>query len=156
MPRIQDLSEVQRQTVLNFACFEHDDAPFVPLRKPLRSVKLALVTTAGLHLRGDQPFGSGDQSYRVIPSDTHAKDILQSHTSIGFDRTPFYRDINISFPVDRLRELVERGVLGACSKNYYSFTGAQTAPSQIAEQTGPAVGRLLLEEGVDAVFLTPT
>lgn len=155
MPRLEDLTEVQRQSALNFACFEYDDAPYVPLRKPLRDAKLALVTTAGLHKRGDRPFTSGDQSYRVIPSDTPVNDILQTHTSIGFDRTPFYRDINVTFPVDRLRELAERGVIGGLARNYYSFMGAQGNPKQILEQTGPEVARLLLEEGVDAALLTP-
>ena len=156
MPRIEDLTEVQRQSVLNFACFEYDDAPFAPLEKPLRQTVLALVTTAGLHVRGDKPFASGDQSYRVIPSDTPVADILQTHTSIGFDRTPFYRDINVTFPADRLRELADRGVIGGVSKNYYSFMGAQGNPKLILEQTGPEVARLLLEEGAGAAFLTPT
>jgi D-proline reductase (dithiol) PrdB len=67
MPRIEDLSDAQRQAVLNFACFEYDGAQFVPLREPLEKVRLALVTTAGLHCRGDRTFTPGDQSYRVIP-----------------------------------------------------------------------------------------
>jgi hypothetical protein len=35
MPRIEDSSNAQRQAVLNFACFEYDSSPFVPLRDPL-------------------------------------------------------------------------------------------------------------------------
>jgi hypothetical protein len=48
VPRIEDLSEPQRQAVLNFPCFEYDTAPFCAVRKPLSEIKLALVTTAGL------------------------------------------------------------------------------------------------------------
>jgi hypothetical protein len=40
-------------------------------------------------------WGPGEQIYRVIPSDTPAADILQSHTSLGFDRVPIMRDLNI-------------------------------------------------------------
>ena len=156
MPRLEDLSDVARQGHLNFPAFEHDDAPFAPLRKPLSEAKLALVTTAGLHLRGDVPFSSGDQTYRVIPSGTVAGDIIQSHTSIGFDRTAFMQDINISFPIDRLRELVDRGTLGALSESFYSFMGANRDPKRIVEETGPEVARKLLDEGVEAVLLTPT
>jgi D-proline reductase (dithiol) PrdB len=87
---------------------------------------------------------------------TPAHEIIQSHASIGFDRTAFMRDINVTFPVDRLHELVEQGKLGSLSDNYYSFMGAQRTPRVIEEQTGPEVGRLLLDEGVDAVLLTPT
>jgi len=156
MPRIEDLSDVQRQTLLNFPCFEYDDAPFVRLEKPLSQVRLALVTTAGLHRRGDKTFTPGDQSYRVIPSDTAARDIIQSHNSIGFDRTAVYRDLNITFPMDRLRELTERGTIGSTTDNYYSFMGAQTNPKRILEETGPEVAQLLLQEGADAAILTPT
>lgn len=156
MPRLEDLTEVQRQSAQTFPCFEFDDSPFTPFTKPLTQAKIALVTSAGLHKRGDKGFEPGDQTYRVIPADTPARDILQTHTSIGFDRTPMYRDINITFPIDRLRELKERDLIGGLSKNYYSFMGAQTNPKQILEETGPEVGRLLKEEGVNAVLLTPT
>ncbi len=156
MPRLEDLTEVARQGHLNFPAFEHDDAPFAPLKKPLSESKVALVTTAGLHVRGVAPFTNNDQSYRVIPSDTPARDILQSHTSIGFDRTAFMRDINISFPVDRLNELVAQGVVGSLSTNFYSFMGAIRNPSKIVEETGPEVAKLLINDGVDVVFLTPT
>ncbi len=156
MPRLEDLTEVARQGHLNFPVFDHDDSPFVPLTKPLSEAKIALVTTAGLQVRGDKPFSNNDQSFRVIPANTPARDIVQSHTSIGFDRTAFMRDVNISFPIDRLRELVERGVVGSLSENFYSFMGALRNPKQIEEETGPEVARLLMAEGVDAVFLTPT
>jgi D-proline reductase (dithiol) PrdB len=126
------------------------------MKKPLSESKLALVTTAGLQVRGDTPFTNNDQSYRVIPANTPARDIMQSHTSIGFDRTAFMRDINVSFPVNRLNELAARGVIGSLSSNFYSFMGALRNPSTIVEETGPAVAKLLLEEGVEAIFLTPT
>src|ERR1700755_220069 len=123
MPRIEDLTETQRRTVRSFRCFEYQDAPFVPVTKPLNRLKLALVTTAGLHLRGDRTFTAGDQTYRVIPSISSAKDIIQTHNSIGFDRTAIYRDLNVTFPVDRLKDLVDRGVIGSVTTNYYSFMG---------------------------------
>ena len=87
---------------------------------------------------------------------TPGSDILQSHTSIGFDRTAFMRDINVTFPIDRLRELVGDGTVGSLSERFYSFMGAQRVPKKIIEETGPEVARLLLDEGVDAVLLTPT
>ena len=152
MPRLEDLTDTARQGHLNFPAMEHDDAPFAPLAKPLSEAKLALVTTAGLHLRSDAPFASGDQTYRVIP----ASAILQSHTSIGFDRTAIMRDINVTFPIDRLRELVERGTIGEMSERFYSFLGANRDPKRIIEETGPEVAGKLLDEGVDAVLLTPT
>ena len=156
MPKLEALSEVQRQSHINFPAQEHDDSPATPLAKPLSQCKLALVTTAGLHLRSDMPFTRSEPSFRVIPAQTDPKEILQSHISIGFDRTAFYRDINISFPVHRIEELVERNVIGSHSDNYYSFMGAQRDATEIATKTAPQVARFLREEGVDVVLLTPT
>jgi D-proline reductase (dithiol) PrdB len=155
MPRLERLSEIQRKNMLYFPCHEHASAPWSPLRQALSQSKVALVTTAGLHVRGDRPFRSGDPSYRVIPSHADANDILQSHASIGFDHTAIYRDINIAFPLDRLRELAEQGTVGRLAAQYYSFMGAQRNPQKIIEQSAPEVARRLQDEHVDVVLLTP-
>ena len=156
MPRLEDLSEVTRQSYLSFPAFEHDDAPFVRPRKPLSESRVAIVTTAGLHVRGDRLFFSGDQTYRVIPSDVPNSRIVQSHSSIGFDRTAFMRDVNISYPIDRLRELAARGEIGSVAANGYSFMGAARSPRVMERETGPEVARRLRDDGVDVVLLTPT
>ena len=147
---------MQRNNILFFPCLESDTAPFTPMKKELSQSKVALVTSAGLHLRGDVPFGHGDTSYRVIPSNTKASEILQSHSSIGFDHSAFYSDINVTFPVDRLQELVVRGVIGSMSENFYSYMGAERDPKDFIEKTGPEVARRMIDEGVDVVFITPT
>jgi D-proline reductase (dithiol) PrdB len=160
MPRLESLSEVARQVLLTFPSLEYDTTPWTPLTQALSQSKLALVTTAGLHVRGDTPFitdpQGGDASYRVIPSDTKASDILQSHASIGFDHTAIYRDINVTFPMDRLQELVQQGVIGSLSRHYYSFMGALRNPRRVLEETGPEVAKRLKEEDVDIVLITPT
>jgi D-proline reductase (dithiol) PrdB len=156
MPRLDRLPQANRSNLLTFPARVNDTAPFAPLRRPLGACRLAIVTTAGLHRRADRPFGPGEQTYRVIPSDTPAAEIVQSHTSLGFDRTAIMRDLNISFPIDRARELVARGVLGGLGPNHYSFMGALRDPALVASETGPEVGRRLREEGVDVALITPT
>jgi D-proline reductase (dithiol) PrdB len=143
-----------------FPCVESDDVPWTPLDRDLSDSTVAIVTTAGLHLRDDKPFNrdhpGGESTYRIIPSDSNTADIVQSHFSIGFDRTAIYRDINITFPIDRMRELVEQGEIGGLAPNNYSFMGALRDCTIIAEQTGPEVAQRLKDEGVNLVFLTPT
>jgi D-proline reductase (dithiol) PrdB len=156
MPRLDRLPEVQRNNLLTQPVPEFDSAPCTPLPKPLSECTLAIVTTAGIHRRDDKPFTGGDQTYRVIPSSSAQADILQSHASIGFDRSATYRDLNVVFPLDRVRELVERGALAALAPNFYSFMGAQRDTTRIQEETGPEVGRRLAEAGVDVVLITPT
>ncbi|HXD95070.1 MAG TPA: glycine/sarcosine/betaine reductase selenoprotein B family protein [Candidatus Acidoferrum sp.] len=156
MPRLDRLPEGNRKNLLALPMQVNDDTPFAPPRRPLSACRLAIVTTAGLHRRGDKPFGPGEQTYRLIAADTPTVDIVQSHTSLGFDRVAIMRDVNISFPIDRLRELVGRGVLGALAPYSYSFMGAQREVARIEGETGPEVGRRLREEGVDVALVTPT
>lgn len=156
MPRLDRLPQISRNNLLTFPAQVNDTTPFVRPAKPLGACRLAIVTTAGLHRRGDRLFSPGDQTYRVIPSETPTVEIVQSHTSIGFDRVPTMRDVNISFPIDRLRELIARGELGEIGPNGYSFMGAQREVARIMNETGPEVGRRLREEGVDAALITPT
>ena len=160
MPKLSVLSEIQRKTMQMFPCVEHDDTPWTPMAKQLSDSKVALVTSAGLHLPTDKPFISahegGDTSFRVIPRRSKARDILQSHTSIGFDHTGIYRDLNVTFPMDRLQELVDQKKIGSLSDNYYSFMGALRDVTGIIEKTGPEVAQKLKSEGVEVVLLTPT
>ena len=159
MPRLEALSEAQRKMLLNWPCPDNDDTPWTTMGKPLSESKVAMVTTSGIHLRKDAPFRSlkgGDTSYRIIPRDSDPADIIQSHTSIGFDRTTSYRDINISFPVDRLEELVQSGYIGELSNNYYSYMGAINDVTGLMEDSGPEVATILLSEEVDVVLLVPS
>ena len=156
MPRLERLPEANRKNLLNLPMQVNDAAPFLRLAKPLTACRVAIVTTAGLHRRGDRPFGPGEQGYRAIPADTPAKDIIQSHTSIGFDRVPIMRDVNITYPIDRLREMVAHGEIGGLGANGYSFMGALRDVTKIEGETGPEVARRLAEDGADAAILTPT
>jgi D-proline reductase (dithiol) PrdB len=160
MPRLEILSEVQRRMLEFFPCMESDDVPWTPLAQDLSDSAVAIVTTAGLHRRDDKPFNrdhpGGESTYRIIPSDSDTADIVQSHFSIGFDRTAIYRDINITFPIDRMRELAEQGKIGKVAPDHYSFMGALRDCTIVAEQTGPKVAQRLKGEGVNLVFLTPT
>ena len=156
MPRLDRLSAASRKTLLTFPAQTNATAPCTTLTRPLAACRLVLVTTAGLHRRGDRRFEPGDQSYRVIPSDAAADEILQSHTSIGFDRSAIMRDINVTFPIDRVRELVGRGALGALALSNYSFMGALRDVARLERETGPEVARRLRDEGADVALITPT
>ncbi len=156
MPRLDRLSQMARNTLLTFPARVHDCAPFVRPAKPLSACRVAIVTTAGLHRRDDRAFGPGEQTYRVIAADTPAAEIVQSHTSLGFDRTAIMRDLNVSFPIDRLRELAARGAIGGLGPNNYSFMGALRDVARLESETGGEIGRRLRAEGVDAVLITPT
>ena len=123
---------------------------------PLSEAKVAIVTTAGLRPSGDvQLWSTVDSSFTVL--DAADRDVQLSHFSPNFDRSGFAQDINVVYPVDRLRELVDRGVLGSLSDRNVSFMGAQMDAtfSGIVQDSGPRAAQLLLDADVDVVLLTP-
>jgi D-proline reductase (dithiol) PrdB len=150
--RLSDMPEVEAHHLANIKCPTYDDTP--PLAgKPLHQRRVVLISTAGLHKRGDRPFQPGDGSYRVIPADTAASDLVMSHISVNFDRTGFQQDLNVSFPIDRLRELAADGVVGSMAAMHYSFMGA--FPPEAAEPHARHLAGLLKNDQVDAAILVP-
>ena len=154
MARLTDFSEGERKHHLDKILDLPDfgPTPFVP-GPPLRESRVAIVTTSGVHARGDRPFDIGAADYRVIPGDTPAGALLMSHVSVNFDRSGFQEDINVVFPLDRLKELKADDVIGSVSDYHYSFMGA--APIRALEPKARELGVLLKQDRVDAVLLTP-
>lgn len=153
MVRLDDLHPDMAANLLALELPQLEPAPWItpPL---LAEATVALVTTAGLARRDDRRFTPGAVEYRLIPGDTDPADLQMSHFSVNFDRSAFQQDYNVAFPIDRLRELVDMGEVGAIAPHHYSFMGALPDATRL-EQTGTEVGRLLREAGVDAAFLTP-
>ena len=118
--------------------------------------RVAIVTTAGLHIRGDRTFGAGTagMDYRVIPGDVASGDLIMSHQSVNFDRSGFQEDWNVVFPLDRLNELVRDKLVGASAAFHYSFMGA-VSPVTLYEPKARELAALLKKDRVDALVLSP-
>ncbi len=156
MVRLADLPEWEREHMLDklkdLAGFDATPWATAPA---LRACRIAIVTTAGLHRKGDRPFGPSAVAtdYRVIPGSTPAAELTMSHQSVNFDRTDFQEDHNVVFPIDRLRELERERVIGSVADFHYAFMGA--APIRKLEPKARELARLLKQDRVDAVLLTP-
>ena len=136
-----------------------DPVPWAPLGKPLSRSRVALVSSAGFVLPGQQPFDDrvrgGDPSFREIPSDVDVRTLVDTHRSESFDHAAMRRDPNVAFPVDRLRELQEAGRIGEVNRRHLSFMGSQTAMRRLISETAPRAARSLAEDGVDVAILVP-
>ncbi len=120
---------------------------------PLARRRVVIVTTAGLQRRGDIAFQAGSADYRVIPEPTPAADVVMSHVSVNYDRTGFQEDLNVVFPLERLRELAADGAIGSVAAFHYSFMGA--ASIRALESKARDLAGLLKQDQVDAVLLSP-
>jgi D-proline reductase (dithiol) PrdB len=138
------------------------DIPFSPLRKPLSSCTVALVSSAGLSLRGDKPFDAererqdpwwGDPSFREIPLGTTEKDIRISHLHI--DPAPITQDLDVTLPLRRLGELAAEGFVGRAAERHFSIMGYILRPDVLLGETAPAMAARMRAESVDAALLVP-
>jgi D-proline reductase (dithiol) PrdB len=126
--------------------------PWTPLRKPLSECKVVLISTGGVHLRKDKPFHvDGDASYRVIPKGVQVTDLAISHQA--YDKTDALRDINLVFPIERLRELAAEGVIGSLADEHYGFGLMGSASKLLPSQE--EVAKRVKEAGVDLALLVP-
>jgi D-proline reductase (dithiol) PrdB len=138
------------------------EIPWTGMKKPLNRTSLALVTSAGISLKSDPPFNMerekreplwGDRSFRMIPRETAAQDINVNHLHINTGY--ILEDINVVLPLGRMSEFEREGVIGRLAPTCYSFYGYQWQNTDFIEQAiAPMAGRML-EEGVEAVLLTP-
>ena len=149
------MSDEQLRTTLGgLKSFAFDDVPWTT-PKPLHESRVAIVTTAGLRVESKADWNAGDQGFTQIPHD--AENLTLAHYSPNFDRVGWVLDKNVVFPIDRLYELAEDGIIGSVAKTHISFMGAQ--PDHTLEtirlDSGPAAAKLLKDDEVDLVLLTP-
>lgn len=149
----------------------HDDTPIATLTKPLSESRLALVTSSGHFVQGDdpRPFGVADMTQSeaearipefireapvlsLIPIDTPQDELQVRHG--GYPVASVAADHQVALPIEHLTSMVATGAIGELAPNAYSFVGA-AAQGRIRRDVGPAWAGTLLDEGVDAVLLVP-
>lgn len=140
-----------------------EPVPWTPLGKPLSEAKVALVTTAGIYVKGSEPpFDAdrerrepiwGDPTFRRIPRDVKQAQVGTSHLHIN--NRDIEIDVNIQLPVHRFLELEARGRIGSLAETSLSFMGYQPNTTSWREKYGPEAASLMKDEEVDAVLLTP-
>ena len=135
-----------------------ETAPWTPLKRPMREATVALVTTGGVYVKGQQdPFNTdGDTSYRMIPKTTQRELFGIAHTH--YDTSSALMDINVVFPYQRMQELARDGVIGSFADICYSFMGFIPRPlvPSLIKESAPEVARMLVAADVDAVLIGTT
>jgi D-proline reductase (dithiol) PrdB len=152
MARLEDIPQPTRDAALNVPCPTFETTPFV-MGPPLARRRVAILSSAALIKRGDTPFPFGSGECRFVAADTPPSEMLISHVSINFDRTGWQRDINVVFPIDRLRDLAASGEIGGVAETHYTVMGS-TDPAAMAEAVDQIEGQLR-QERIDSVLLSP-
>ena len=149
--RLEKLPLDYARRLSDLECPDFQTTPWVE-GPPLSQRRIAIVSSAGLTVRGNRVFRGRDADYRAIPSTTRPNDLLCSHISINFDRNGFQEDWNVVFPLDRLGELAAERRIGSVAATHYSFMGA-TDPVQMVDGAKEVAGELKADN-VNVVLLT--
>lgn len=151
--------------------WSYDDGPFTPLSKPVSEARLALLTSSGHFVDGQdpRPFGVENMSQEEavqrivsflrtapelseIPLDTPPERLRVRHP--GYDIRGSQADPNVSFPLYQLLSLAEDGVIGGLVDPAYSFVGAAAQTPLLREQ-GPQWVQRIQRQGADGAILVP-
>ena len=149
----------------------HDDTPVATLPKPLAECRVALLTSSGHFVDGDdpEPLGVAEMTQAeaearigeflreapvlsAIPVDTPADRLCVRHGGYPVDSVA--ADHQVALPLGHLAALADDDVIGELAPTAYSFVGA-AAQARIRKDIGPAWAQQLVDEHVDAVLLVP-
>ncbi len=141
-----------------------EEPVWAPLSTPVEQATIALLTSAGLYIEGEQePFDVererehptwGDPTYRVIPRDVAQQAIAATH--LHLNTRDLLIDFNVALPIRAFGELEAEGRIGRLADEHYAFMGFQeSGAEQWRTHYGPEVARRLKDAGVHALVMAP-
>lgn len=125
--------------------------PYTPRFRELKDSVFALVTSTGVHLHDQEPYVEDDNSWRVIPGDVQASQLMITHGH--YDQRDADQDINCVFPIDRLRELAQEGVIAGVGDKHLGFGFTQNL-RDLYERAAPEMAKVIMRSKADGVILT--
>jgi len=159
MAETRDLSLSLRAFVKAYRWRSIDPVPAASLSRPVAECRVAIVSSAGFVVPGDEAFSQsvrgGDYSFRIIPADIRVQDLEEHHRSDSFSHEGVEADRNMGLPLDRLHELAAEGTITEVAPRHISLMGSITAPGRLTRRTLPEVASVLREDLVDIALMVP-
>ena len=127
------------------------------LSKPLSESHLTFVSTAGVQPKETMPFDTvhpvGDYSFRRVPTNSKTSD-LAIH-QLKYPTFGAEKDLNVIFPIERLRELVAENFIGSLTGNFFSFIGYNMDAERLEKTLAEDIADAVEAEKPDIVLLAP-
>jgi D-proline reductase (dithiol) PrdB len=159
MAETHELSLALRAFLKTYPWRRIDPVPVASLEKPISECRVAVLSSAGFVVPGEEPFDNsvrgGDYSFRQIPGDVDVQTLEEHHRSDSFSHAGVEADRNMGLPLDRLRELEISGDIGSVAPRHFSVMGSITAPSRYVKRSLPVIADRLVEDHVDVVLMVP-
>jgi D-proline reductase (dithiol) PrdB len=128
-------------------------APFIPARRALPMLNLALISSAGAYIDGTPPFGDSDSSFREIPIEVESADLR--YAARGYDPAAVQQDMNAEVPVGRLLEFENNGIIGQLNPVFWSFAGFIPNAALLVDELVPKLLERINRYEVQAALLVP-
>jgi D-proline reductase (dithiol) PrdB len=148
----------ERYTALGYGVYQwvHDDStpPFAPVSKPLSESRVALISSGGVYVVGQQAFHfRDDASFRHVPVDTPTDELRVTH--FAYDLTDARRDTNCVLPLRALNDLAHDGAIGSLAPDALSFVGGIYSARRVRESVAPKMVEALKAMHADLALLVP-
>ena len=134
-----------------------DFVKLAKLSKPLHESRLTFVSTAGVQPKNTLPFDTvhpvGDYTFRRVPTNLKTSD-LEIH-QLKYPTFGAEKDLNVIFPIERLRELVEEKFIGGLTENFFSFIGYNMDAERLENTLAKDIAESVEAEKPDVVLLAP-
>lgn len=134
-----------------------DPIPLAKLTKPLSECRFSFVSTSGVQPKNTMPFDTvhpvGDYTFRRVPSDSKVED-LEIH-QLKYPTSGANEDLNVIFPIERMRDLVQEKFIGGLTDNFYTFIGYNMDPGRLESTLAEDIANAIAEEKPDGVIAAP-
>lgn len=131
--------------------------PMAKLGKPIKECRFSFVSTSGVQTKTSLPFDTvhpvGDYTFRRVPTASPVES-LTIH-QLKYPTSGANRDLNVIFPIDRLRELADEGVIGGLTENFYTFIGYNMDPRRLEQTLAEDIAEAIAQEQPDGVIAAP-
>lgn len=149
----------------------YEDVPITAMTEPLSASRVALITSTGHFVEGDDPKPIGVESMTQVEAESRIGEFLREAPTLssvpvdvevdrlrvrhgGYPTDAVRSDHQVGFPIGHLSDLVAERVIGSLNPNAYSFVGA-ASQVRLKKQVAGEWAQRLVDEGTDVALLVP-
>jgi hypothetical protein len=147
----------ENEDLAGYPFIANTHSPFTPVRRALPMLNLALISSAGAHINGTDPFDlsskDGDVNFREIPVEVDALDLR--YAGKGYDTKAVEEDRNCQIPIDRLSEYQANAVIGQLNNVWWSLSSWIPNARLVADELAPKIAARLHRYEIQAALLIP-
>jgi len=168
---LEHVYEWQVQAYADAGKWVYAKGPFTLLQKPLSECRLALISSSGHYIKGEDPEPFSVKNMTQEEAQKRILDFIRTEPRLstiavgtpkeklrvrhgGYDTRAAQLDANVVFPHEILLQLESEGYIGELLREAYSFVGA-CSQKKLLKKSAPLWARMLRQKQVDAALLVP-